>query len=138
MSKNQLNDPIQFSQPTGPRPPDRREVLWNELERLHAQLGIEPPTATYALEALAEEVALARRACTSIPDTADRLKVDATVQQHAGAALEDTFGERILDPQQAAAYRRTHTTWRNFYAPLFFGERSTPESYERTPSEDKS
>ncbi len=41
------NEAIQFSQPTGTRPPDRREVLWNELERLHVQLGIAPPTTTY-------------------------------------------------------------------------------------------
>ena len=34
------SDPIQFTQPTGARPPDRRELLWNELEQLHAQLGI--------------------------------------------------------------------------------------------------
>jgi hypothetical protein len=41
------NDPISFQQPTSPRPPDRRELLWNQLERLHVQLGIEPPTATF-------------------------------------------------------------------------------------------
>ncbi len=46
------NDAISFSQPTGPRPPDRRAVLWDELARLHAQLGIEPPTATYGGEEL--------------------------------------------------------------------------------------
>ncbi len=54
-------DAVQFQQPTGPRPLDRREMLWNELERVHAQLGIEPPAATYALEDLEAEVALARR-----------------------------------------------------------------------------
>jgi hypothetical protein len=26
------------------RPPSRREVLWNELESLHAQLQLPPPT----------------------------------------------------------------------------------------------
>ncbi len=56
------NDAISFQQPTGTRPPDRRAALWDELERLHAQLGIAPPTATYTLEALAEDGALARRA----------------------------------------------------------------------------
>ena len=55
-------DAIHFQQPTGSRPLSRREVLWNELDRLHAQLGIDPPTATYMLEDLEAEVALARRA----------------------------------------------------------------------------
>ncbi len=53
---------ISFNQPTGPRPLSRRDVLWDELERLHAQLGIAPPTATYLLQDLEAEVALARRA----------------------------------------------------------------------------
>ncbi len=44
------NAAVSFQQPTGPRPPERRAVLWNELEQLHAQLGIEPPTATYGVE----------------------------------------------------------------------------------------
>lgn len=130
------NDAITFTQPTGPRPTDRRAVLWDELDRLHAQLGIEPPTATYSLEALEAEVVLARRAGASIPNVADRLSVDAAVQQQAGAALEDTFGERILDAQQAARQRRTHKTWRSFYGPLLLNERSTPEPYEGTPRED--
>ncbi len=67
-------------------------------EHLHALLEIEPPTATYSLEALAAEVAPARRACVSIPSAADRLNVDAAVQQQAGAALEDAFGQRIVAP----------------------------------------
>jgi len=132
------NDAITFNQPTGSRPPDRRELLWNELEQLHKQLGIDPPTATYSLEALAEEVALARRACASIPDAADRLHVDASVQQQVGAALEDTFGERILDAQQTAAHRRMHKTWRSFYGPLLLGEPPTPDLDKSMPHEDES
>jgi len=131
------NDAITFNQPTGPRPPDRREVLWNELERLHAQLGIDPPTATYAIEELEQEVALARRAHASIPHAPDRLNVDAAVQQQAGAALEDAFGDPIPDTQQEAAYRRTHKTWRSYYAPVFFDERQTPEAEQSTLSEDR-
>ncbi len=30
-------------------------------------------------------------------------------------------------------HRRTHTTWRSFYGPLFFGERRMPESHGSTP-----
>ena len=56
------NDATMFNQPTCPRLLLRHAVLWDELARLHAQLGIDPPTATYDVEELAEEVALARRA----------------------------------------------------------------------------
>lgn len=147
-------DAISFQQPTGPRPPDRRELLWNELAQLHAQLGIEPPTATYGVEELEEEVALARRAHQAFAaqqasalwhkllettPASDPFKVDAAFRlaaQQAGAALEGTFGERILDAQQEAAYRRTHKTWRNYYAPVFFNERLMPEPYRSTPSGD--
>jgi hypothetical protein len=73
-------------------------------------MGIDPPTATYTREALEAEVMLARRARATIPDAADRLKVDTASQQHAGAALEDTFGQRIVDSQQESRHRRTHTT----------------------------
>lgn len=34
------NEPIQFSQPTSARPPSKRDVLWDELAQLHAQLGM--------------------------------------------------------------------------------------------------
>jgi hypothetical protein len=100
------------------------------------QLGIELPTATYSLEALAEEVVLARRAHAAAPNAADRLRVDAAVQQQAGAALEDAFGQQIVGLQQAAAHRRTHKTWCNFYGPLFFGEQPMPAASRGTPSED--
>ena len=148
------NDAITFTQPTGPRPPDRREVLWNELERLHAQLGIEPPTATFTVEELEQELALARRAYQAFAGqqafaiwsklghmtvASHQSLIDPTFQraaQQAGAALEGTFGERILDAQQEAAHRRTHKTWRSYYAPLFFDERPRPEPSVGTPSED--
>ncbi len=91
-----------------PRPPDRRELLWNERKHVHAQPGIDPPTAAYILEALAEDVALARRGCTSMPNPADRLKVDATVQHQAGAAVEDAFGKPTPDVHQEAAHHRRH------------------------------
>ncbi len=52
------NEAITFNQPTGPRSPSRREVLWNELARLHAQLGIAPPTATYAVQIVRQTVCL--------------------------------------------------------------------------------
>lgn len=147
MSENPMNDPIKFSQPTGPRPPDRREVLWNELERLHAQLGIDPPTATYSIEDLAEEIALAQRAYQTLAHhqasalwskllqttpASDPFKVDAAFQraaQQAGAALEGPFGERILDAQQEAAHRRTHKTWRHYYGPFFFSDPRNVEQF---------
>jgi hypothetical protein len=98
------NDAISFTQPTGPRPPDRRAVLWNELERLHAQFGIEPPTATYGIEELAEEVVLARHAMelpvADRPADIDSLPFDAPPEP---------------------PHRRSHTTWRNVYGLLFFG-----------------
>jgi hypothetical protein len=39
------------------RPPSRREVLWNELESLHAQLQLPLPTETYTIEELEAVVA---------------------------------------------------------------------------------
>ncbi len=41
-------------------PPSRREVLWNELEELHAQLQLPPPTETYMIEELEAVVAQLR------------------------------------------------------------------------------
>jgi len=35
----------------------RREVLWNELVELHAQLQLPPPTETYTIEELESAVA---------------------------------------------------------------------------------
>ncbi len=48
--------------PTTParRPPSRREILWNELEELHAQLQLPPPTETYTIEDLEAVVAQLR------------------------------------------------------------------------------
>ena len=45
-----MTDP--FTTPSARRPPSRRDVLWNELEDLHAQLQLPPPTETYTLEDL--------------------------------------------------------------------------------------
>src|SRR3712207_169455 len=102
-----------------PPPSSRRDGLWGELERLHAQLGIDPPTATYPLEALEADVALARRAAQqpAVPGRAqfDRLPCDA--------------------PPEGGDHR-SRTTWRTFSAPLFVGERPPPEPYGRTSSED--
>ncbi len=114
-------DAVQFQQPTGPRPPSRRDVLWNELERLHVQLGIEPPTATYTLEALAEEVTLARRA-TELPVADQPADIDSLP----------------FDALLEGGHHRSHKTWRNFYAAVFFGERPTPAPYGNTPREDAS
>jgi hypothetical protein len=116
-------------------------VLWNELAQLHAQLGIAPPTATYGIKDLESEVALARRASASITSLPDYLTDAAALQQaaqQAGAVVEDAFGDPIPDGQQGAAHRRTHKTWRNFYGPLFFGERPTPTPNQSTLSEDES
>jgi len=116
MSENQINDPIQFSQPTGPRPPDRRELLWNELERLHAQLGIEPPTATYSIEDLESEVALARRAA----------------QQPAVEGQAQLINSMPFDAPPEPPHRRSHKTWRNFYAAIFFNDRPTHAADDAT------
>jgi hypothetical protein len=112
-------DAISFNQPTGPRPSSKRDLPWEELERLHAQLGIEPPTATYTLEALEEEVALARRA--------------AHLPAVEGQAQFDSLP---FDAPPQGGDHRSRKTWRNFYGPLFFGDRPPPESDESTPSED--
>jgi hypothetical protein len=90
------NEAITFNQPTGPRSPSRREVLWNELARLHAQLGIAPPTATYARADRAADGVLARRARASFTIAPDDL-TDAAARHHAahhaGAVGEDALGE---------------------------------------------
>jgi hypothetical protein len=100
------NDAISFQQPTGTRPPDRRAALWDELEQLHAQLDIEPPTATYEVEELAEEVALAGRA-TELP-VADR------------PADIDSLP---FDAPPPGGHRRSHTSWRTFSAVVCVGDR---------------
>ena len=56
-----MTEPFTTSQPApARRPPSRREVLWNELEELHAQLQLTPPTETYTIEELEEIVAKLR------------------------------------------------------------------------------
>ncbi len=41
------NEAIHFQQPTGPRPPSLREILWDELELLHTQRALSPLTTTF-------------------------------------------------------------------------------------------
>jgi hypothetical protein len=56
-----MSDPFPTTSTTPARqPPSRREVLWNELEDLHAQLQLAPPTETYTIEDLEEVVAKLR------------------------------------------------------------------------------
>lgn len=49
------------------RPASRRDVLWNELEALHAQLHMAPPTATLTLEDLEAEVERLRQLLAQPP-----------------------------------------------------------------------
>jgi len=60
--ENQVNERPVSDNPTTPaqRPPSRREVLWNELEELHAQLQLAPPTETHTIEELEQVVAKLR------------------------------------------------------------------------------
>jgi len=94
--------------------------LWDELDRLHAQLGIDPPTASYMLEDLEAEVALARRAA-----------------QQPIIVGQAAFDNMPFNAPSEGGDRRSRKTWRNFYAPLFFGERPPPEPYGSMPSEDQ-
>ncbi len=64
-----MDDAIRV-QPTTPRPPSRRVVLWDELEQLHAQLDLAPPTATYLLEDPEAEVERLRALVAGQPDMA--------------------------------------------------------------------
>jgi len=53
-----LTEPFTTPRPApARRSPSRREVLWNELESLHAQLQLPPPTETYTIEELEAVVA---------------------------------------------------------------------------------
>lgn len=114
------NDAITLNQPTSPRPPDRRTLLWDELEQIHAQLDIEPPTATYTLEALEEEVTLARRAA-----------------QQPAVPGQAEFDSLPFDVPPEGGDHQNRKTWRNFYAPLFFGKRPKLESERGTLNEDR-
>ncbi len=48
-------DAITFNQPTSHRPPSRRDVLWDELAQVHAQFGLDSPTATYTMKILRQK-----------------------------------------------------------------------------------
>ena len=115
------NDAISFQQPTGPRPPDRRALLWDELAQLHAQLGIAPPTTMYTIEDLEAEVVSAQRAT-------QQLAVE-------GQAHFDTLP---FDALPKGGDHRSRKTGRNFYAAVCFGDRPPPTPYGNTLSEDKS
>jgi hypothetical protein len=103
-AEHTIDNAIQFH-PTGPRPPSRREVLWNELEPLHAQLGIDPPTATCTLKDLEAKVALARHAT-----------------QQPAAEGRAHFDTSTFNAQPDGGHRRTDKTWRSFYRPLLLNE----------------
>ena len=56
-----MSDPFTTPRPAPTRRrPLRREVLWNELESLHARLQLPPPPETYTIEELEEVVARLR------------------------------------------------------------------------------
>ncbi len=112
--------PITFN-PTGPRPLVKRDVRWDERAQLHQQLGIDPPTATYILEALAADVAFARRAAQQ-----------PTVPGHAH------FDRLPLDALPTGGQRRRHTTWRTFSAAVCVGNRPPPAPSGNTPRADES
>jgi hypothetical protein len=63
-----MSDPFTTPRPApAQRPPSRCEVHWNELESLHAQLQLPPPTETYTIEELEEVVAGFGRSSRSLP-----------------------------------------------------------------------
>lgn len=95
------------------------DLLWDELARLHAQLGIDPLTATYTLEALEEEVIRARRA-------AQQPAIEGQAQ----------FDSLPFDAPPEGGDHRSHKTWRNFYAAVFFGDQPIAELDRSTPSEN--
>jgi hypothetical protein len=56
-----MADPFTSPRPVpAQRPPSRREVLWTDLESLHVQLQLAPPTETYTIEELEDVVARLR------------------------------------------------------------------------------
>lgn len=75
------------------------------------QYSIEPPTATYGIEELKEEVALARRA-TELPVADRRADIDTLP----------------FNAPPEGGHLRSHKTWRNFYTAVFFDDQPTPES----------
>jgi hypothetical protein len=51
-----MSDSFTSSNSPAQLPPSRRVILWDELERLHERLLIDPPTATLTIEELEAEV----------------------------------------------------------------------------------
>ena len=67
-----MSDSFPSSTPsTTPRPTSRRVILWDELERLHERLLIDPPTATLTLEDLEAEVERLRQLLAGIHESSD-------------------------------------------------------------------
>jgi hypothetical protein len=61
-----------FTISTSPSPaqrPSRRVILWDELERLHEGLLMDPPTATLTLEDLEAEVERLRQLLAGIHES---------------------------------------------------------------------
>jgi len=56
-----MSDPFTTPRPApAQRRLSRREILWNELDALHVQLQLPPPTETYTIEELEDVVARLR------------------------------------------------------------------------------
>jgi hypothetical protein len=67
-----MSDSFTSSTPsTTPRPPSRRVILWDELERLHERRLMDPPTATLTLEDLEAEVERLRQLLAGIHESSD-------------------------------------------------------------------
>ncbi len=68
-----MSDSFTSSTPRSPaqRPPSRRVILWDELERLHERLLMDPPTATLTLEDLEAEVERLRQPLAGIHESSD-------------------------------------------------------------------
>jgi len=63
-----------FTSSTSPSPvqrSSRRVILWDELERLHERLLMDPPTATLTLEDLEAEVERLRQLLAGIHESSD-------------------------------------------------------------------
>jgi hypothetical protein len=57
--------------PSSAQRPSRRVILWDELERLHERLLMDPPIATLTLEDLEAEVERLRQLLAGIHESSD-------------------------------------------------------------------